>query len=159
MYSRDKRRSRSRDRRDRDRRRSRSRSRDRRRESRRSRSRERRDSRRSRSRDRRRERTPEDENEKKIHYYVKALPEEERKKLDDEEDRAERSLLCMQLSVKTRDNHLKDFFMNNDVLCRDAKIIYDRYALWITLCKISLRLCCIWSLKEPALTFDYLYAL
>lgn len=33
----------------------------------------------------------------------------------------------MQMSVKTKDKDLRDFFMGNDVLCRDAKIIYDRY--------------------------------
>jgi hypothetical protein len=45
----------------------------------------------------RRDRTPDDPNEKKIREYVKSLPEDARRKLDEEEDRAERSLLLMQV--------------------------------------------------------------
>ena len=107
------------------RRRSRSRDRDRRR---RSRSRSRDSRRRSRSRDRgsSRRRTPESENERKIRDYIDSLSREERKQLDDEIDRTERSLICMQLSVKLRDKDLLDFFMNNGVLVREARIITDR---------------------------------
>jgi hypothetical protein len=42
-----------------------------------------------------------------------------------------------QMSVKTKDKDLRDFFMGNDVLCRDAKIIYDRCVVNTPRCVVN----------------------
>ncbi|KNC76846.1 hypothetical protein SARC_10677 [Sphaeroforma arctica JP610] len=71
-------------------------------------------------------RKAETESEKKVREIIEAMPEEFRRKLDEENDRQERSVVCLQLSQNLKDTDLVDFFVEHEIMCREARIISDR---------------------------------